>query len=266
MRVTAFSGVKVLTYTLMDNHFHMLIQVPARIEVGDDELLRRLAILYQGDAWDVVLKQYERIKESGSEGWLEQWRQRYVYRMYDLSEFIKTLKLRFSKWYNANHDGRQGTLWNERFRSVLIEPCCNRSGRSALAAVAVYIELNAVRAGLVENPEAYPWCGVADAKKGCAEARAGIGQLISGGNARNWFVWRRMLQIYCSWWSMSRKKKKKATVLGKRIHSFSYGVVLGRQRFVEEQYDGMSMSYKAHTKWCVRNLMGNEGGDVCSLW
>ena len=39
-----------------------------------------------------------------------------------LSECMKTLKLRFSKWYNANHEERQGTLWNERFRSVLIEP------------------------------------------------------------------------------------------------------------------------------------------------
>ena len=41
--------------------------------------------------------------------------------MHDLSEFMKTLKQRFSIWYNRNHDKRLGTLWTERFKSVLVE-------------------------------------------------------------------------------------------------------------------------------------------------
>ena len=267
-RVAAFSGVNILTYALMDNHFHMLVQIPERVEIEEDELLRRLSLLYQGDAWEVVLKQYERIKENGSEVWLAEWSKGYTYRMYDLSEFLKTLKLRFSKWYNANHEGRQGTLWNERFRSVLIEPFCNASGRAALAMVAIYIELNAVRAGIVDDPREYAWCGAADAQAGDAAARAGIGQLVAGGNVRNWFVWKKTLRVYCSWW-MGRRRGKKGMkndpLLGKRIHSFSYGVVLGRRSFVEDQLDGMSMRYKAHTQWCARNLSEGEGLDVCSL-
>ena len=265
-RVAAFSGVRVLTYALMDNHFHMLIQVPERVEIDEKELLRRLALLYQGDAWELVRKQYERIKESGSAVWLEQWSKQYTYRMYDLSEFFKTLKLRFSKWYNANHGGRQGTLWNERFRSVLIEPLCNRSGRAALAMVAVYIELNAVRAGLVENPLDYPWCGVSDAKEGNVLARQGIEQLTAGGNVRNWFVWRRALHVYCSWWMEKIKGKNKTNpLLKRRVHSFSYGVILGRRDFVEAQLDELPMRYKAHTLWCARNLSGDEQIDICSL-
>ena len=98
-RVAAFSGVKILTYVLMDNHFHMLIQIPEWVEIDEDELLRRLALLYQEDALKLILKKYERIKESGSEEWLKQWMKGYTYRMYDLSECLKTLKLRFSKWY-----------------------------------------------------------------------------------------------------------------------------------------------------------------------
>jgi hypothetical protein len=61
--------------------------------------------------------------------------------MYDLSVFIKELKGRFAQWYNQRHD-RYGVLWAERFKSVLLE------GGQALAAVAAYIELNPVRAGL----------------------------------------------------------------------------------------------------------------------
>ena len=266
-RVAAFSGVKVLTYTLMDNHFHMLVQVPERVEISEEELLRRLALLYQEDALEVVMKQYERIKENGSDAWLKQWMQGYTYRMYDLSECMKTLKLRYSKWYNANHAARQGTLWNERFRSVLIEPLQNASGREALAMVAAYIELNAVRAGVVEDPLDYPWCGVTDAKSGSAEARDGIGQLVAGGNARNWLGWRKMLRVYCSWWEDGkRRKKKKRKVYERRIHSFSYGIVLGRQTFVEGVLNEMAAGYKAHTRWYARKVSEEERDDVCSLW
>ena len=262
-RVAAFSGVKVLTYALMDNHFHMLVQVPERVDVGEEELLRRLALLYQDEALEVVMRQYERIKENGSKAWLKEWMEGYTYRMYDLSECMKTLKLRFSKWYNANHEVRQGTLWNERFRSVLVEPLRNVSGREALAMVAAYIELNAVRAGVVKDPLEYAWCGVNEAKAGGVEAREGIGQLVAGGNARNWFVWRRMLKVYCSWWEEgTRRKKQKRKVFERRIHSFSYGIVLGRRAFVEGVLDEMVMSYKAHTRWCAQNISGE---DVCAL-
>ena len=42
----AFCGVEIYTYALMDNHFHLLVRVPARQDVGDDELRRRMAALY----------------------------------------------------------------------------------------------------------------------------------------------------------------------------------------------------------------------------
>src|SRR5580692_11758767 len=66
--------------------------------------------------------------------------------MYDISIFIKELKGRFAQWYNRRH-GRYGVLWAERFKSLLIE------GGEALAAVAAYIELNPVRAGLCADPK-----------------------------------------------------------------------------------------------------------------
>ena len=72
--------------------------------------------------------------------------------MYDISIFIKELKGRFAQWYNQRHD-RYGVLWAERFKSVLLE------GGEALAAVAAYIELNPVRAGLCADPKDYRYCG-----------------------------------------------------------------------------------------------------------
>jgi hypothetical protein len=94
--------------------------------------------------------------------------QPYRNRMFDLSVFIKELKGGFAQWYNRRH-GRYGVLWADRFKSVLLE------GGEALAAVAAYIELNPVRAGLCADPKDYRYFGYAEAlAKDSSLARQGI--------------------------------------------------------------------------------------------
>ena len=44
----------------------------------------------------------------------------YRRRMNDISIFVKELKGCFAQWYNRRH-GRYGTLWAERFKSLLLE-------------------------------------------------------------------------------------------------------------------------------------------------
>jgi putative transposase len=70
---------------------------------------------------------------------------------------MKTLKQRFSVWYNRNHR-RYGTLWADRFKSVLVEGSGN-----PLQTMAAYIDLNPVRAGIVEDPKEYRFSGYAEA-------------------------------------------------------------------------------------------------------
>ena len=45
-RLEAFSGVRVLTYVLMSNHFHLLCQVPEPKALSDLELLERIEAGY----------------------------------------------------------------------------------------------------------------------------------------------------------------------------------------------------------------------------
>lgn len=52
---------------------------------------------------------------------------------------------------------------------MLVEP----TGR-ALLAVACYIDLNPVRAGLCDDPKEYRWCGYAEAVAGGADVRQGL--------------------------------------------------------------------------------------------
>ncbi len=155
-RIADFSGVEILTYCVMTNHFHVLVRVPdgSEVEVTDDELVRRYRVLYgqpthyQTQAAEVV---QQTLKEGGEEA--EALRRHLLARMHDISQFMKTLKQRFSVWYNRSHR-RVGTLWSERFKSTLVE-----ESYLALRIVAAYIDLNPVRARIVEDPKEYRWSG-----------------------------------------------------------------------------------------------------------
>ena len=104
---------------------------------------------------------------------LEQVRAKYLRRMWDLSEFMKTLKQKFTGWFNRKH-GRCGTLWESRFKSVLVE-----GSRDCLLKVAAYIDLNAVRAGLAGDPKDYRWSGYAEAVAGDRAARKGLARALA---------------------------------------------------------------------------------------
>jgi hypothetical protein len=97
----------------------------------------------------------------------------YLRQMNDLSIFMKKLKGCFAQQYNRRHK-RHGTLWSERFKSVLLE------GGTAVAAIAAYIDLNPVRAGLCEDPKDYRYCGYAEAiAKGTATAQEGLRTILN---------------------------------------------------------------------------------------
>lgn len=182
----AFLGVRVLTYCLMSNHFHLLVEVPdsgAIEQLDEGSLRRRLPLLYRGKDLLAVIDELDRAQahaqsSSGSRAWLDEVLARYQARMGNLSVFFKELKARFSFWYNGHND-RCGTLWESRFKSVVVE-----GDELALMTVAAYIELNPVRAGLVADPKDYRWCGYAEAVAGRKPARRNL--MAMHGITRAW--------------------------------------------------------------------------------
>jgi REP element-mobilizing transposase RayT len=159
-----FSGVKVITYALMINHFHVLVKVEEQKDVPNAELLRRYKVLYpEPNEWNKtrIAVMEATFEAGGAEA--EQLREQLLARMGDVSEFMKTFKQRFTIWFNRNHN-RFGPLWAERFTSTIIEGALNH--HSALQMVAAYIDLNPVRAGLVRDPKDYRWCGYGEAEAG----------------------------------------------------------------------------------------------------
>ena len=72
-------------------------------------------------------------------------RWRHTQRMYDLGMFMKALKQQFTRWYNKR-EGRKGTLWEARYKSVVIEGDARTdAGHSMLMTVAAYIRMIRVR-------------------------------------------------------------------------------------------------------------------------
>ena len=164
-KLAGFCGVEVITYCMMSNHFHILIRVPERSQLTDAELIARLEALY-GRKGALTLLARQAVAERGKID--ADIRQGLIERMGDVSAFMKELKQRFSRWFNRRHE-RFGTLWAERFKSVIVE-----DQPLSLEAVAAYIDLNPVRAGLVEDPKDYRFCGYAAAVAGNTLARKGL--------------------------------------------------------------------------------------------
>ncbi len=245
-QVADYCGVQVVTYTILSNHFHVLVRVPQQKPVSDAEILRRYRVLYpkptshQAARLEVVQAELAR---DGPEALL--WRSCQLALMGDVSQFMKLVKQRFSIWFNKSHR-RFGTLWAERFKSVMVEV-----GEHVLKTMAAYIDLNCVRAGLVTDPKDYRFCGYAEAVAGNAAARAGICSILGG---RDWSdAQEHYREVIFGSGAAPREGKATlrvadfqrvmteggklplATVLRCRIRYFTDGAVLGSTVFVETQ-------------------------------
>ena len=186
-RSAEFSGVDVVTYALMDNHIHLCVRVPEQRDGGADEMVRhsvsmdevvrcnvsagevvrRVGVLYGAHRREALERNLSVLQREGRLDEAEAVLERYRRRMGDLSEFMKTFKQRVSQWYNGEA-GHEGTLWEGRFKSVLIE------GGEYLRAVVNYIHMNPVRAKIVPHASQYAWSALGAATTGDAFALKGL--------------------------------------------------------------------------------------------
>jgi len=67
-----------------------------------------------------------------------------------LRVFMQSMANRYARYFNAKHQ-RTGTIWEGRFKSCLVD------SEHYLFALYKYIEMNPVKAGMVEELVDYPW-------------------------------------------------------------------------------------------------------------
>ena len=277
-QVADFCGVQVLTYCVMSNHFHVLLRVPGRQKVDDKELMRRYQVLYpkptkyQADSVKVLTSKLE----ADSEG-AEQLRVKLLARMGDVSEYMKAVKQRFSVWYNRNHN-RYGTLWADRFKSVLVEGQGN-----PLQTMAAYIDLNPVRAGLVEDPKDYRFCGYAEAVAGVVAPRKGLIHIWSDHGAKRIDSALRAHRALIfgkrasdGFSEMTRKRAlkvldqedgqlPKAVMLRCRVRYFTDGAILGSAEFVRGFTGAWQMERGRKHPPKVNTMKGTDWGDLAVI-
>ena len=272
-RAEKFSGVKVLDYCVMDNHFHLLVKVPKRREVSDEELDERIQILYGERKAERMRGRWKLLREAGAGAAVEREREAFRLRMYDLSEFMKTFKQRFSLWYCSNHGNLEGTIWQGPFHSVLIE-----GSHDALGAVSTYIALNPVRAGLVTDPGKYAWSGYGAASKGDAEAKAGLLSRFGGRRpeTEKWTALQERIGTAAKR-AVAVKRAENATKAKDAAHAkdvgpaaggepgparrdrdISRGVAFGSEAFVDAAIAGASRTENIHTS-TKRFCKGEDG-------
>ena len=282
-----FSGLRAFAWCFMGNHFHLLLEVPDRevalAALSDDEVLARLAVISGEKSTKFVLAELETCRQNGNVVGVERIAGKVRARLFDLSAFMKELKLRMTLAYNSS-TGRRGTLWEGRFKSVLVQ------GGEALRAVAAYIDLNPIRAGLVKQPEDYRWCSYAAALGGMRLARAGlvsavslekkvswkvaaeryrkfmfgIGQEVKGGKTADGVVKSKggftQREIEAVW--ASGGKLTLAQALRCRVRYFTDGVVLGSQSFVDGFFERQREAFGEKRTSGGRKLKGAEWGDL----
>ncbi|NJL19060.1 MAG: transposase [Bdellovibrionaceae bacterium] len=273
-----FCGVEVLTFCILDNHFHVLVKVPQiPASLSDAQLLARYEALYpkptkfQQASLAVIA---DRLQSGGPEA--EALRTQLLSRMNDVSEFMKIVKQRFSIWFNRSHN-RFGTLWADRFKSVLVE-----NTPSALQTVAAYIDLNPVRAGIVADPADYRWCGYAEAMAGVSEAREGLASVVFAQD-HGLDSWRRVMARYRALLGaegstlrpgqehkvrMDRATAVKLMESGKelplpdalrcRIRYFTDGAILGSKEFINAWLQRARPRLHPHASQTAKSMPGSQ--------
>jgi REP element-mobilizing transposase RayT len=305
-----FTGCRAISYCLMDNHFHLLLEVPPMAETGisDQELLKRLSAIY-GEAFVAgVAKELADARttvytgESGMSEAVAAIHKRFTYRMQDLAEFMKGLLQRFTQWFNRAHS-RSGTLWEDRFKSVIVEDGV------AARTISAYIDLNPVRAGMVKDPADYRWSSYGEAVGG---GNKGNGKKAREGLVRAYFCdqgvgfdagkWDEVSRLYRRLMGLALGKKpgraevsQSAKGLGQttkntaellesednetalmdlgsakmlycRIRYFTDGAVIGSKAFVNEAFASARDRFGPKRKDGARKLKGDATPANRALW
>ncbi len=266
--------------------------------ISDEELFKRLSAIYTEAAVAEVAKQLADAKSIGNQSHVDEIRARYTYRMHNLSEFMKALLIRFTRWFNRTHH-RTGTLWEERFKSVIVE-----SGVAART-MAAYIDLNPVRAGMVDDPAAYRWSSYGEAvgggpKGNGKKAREGLVRACMSHHGSGFELekWKEVARIYRRAMGLALGRKSgraevgarpvvrknteqmlesrdnetvlpdlgMAGMLRQRVRYFSDGAVIGSKVFVNEAFASARERFTARRKDGARRMRGSGAPAAGVLW
>lgn len=238
---------------------------PLEFHFSDSEMLERLTGLYGSEGVGKMAGHWEFLRSHGRGSEVEDEKERYCRRMYNVSQFMKTLKETISRYYRKETDFI-GALWRGRFYSGLVE-----RDEEVVKVVAAYIDYNAPKAGLVVNAADWRWCSFARAVKGgryAERCRAAYERMYGCGwdeaRSRIESVFAEKLpdgvRIVDGRLVFDRRgedeppiRLRASQAIKARIRAFSSGAVIGRTRgFFDDVVCGLPNGFTRPSDWSIR--------------
>ncbi len=216
--------VKVIGFSVMSNHFHLLIKMES-VQHFDNEIITNRMRDYYNREFILSNAEIYKLKE----------------KLGDISEYMKLLKQKFALWYNKQNN-RKGHFWSDRFKSVLIE-----NGESLLNCLA-YIDLNSVRADITTYPEDYKWSSISYRIKNYDQifflSMDGISDISKANSIKGYLDYLYFTGDIQNFSPNSRMIKEKIDsyliqpgIFRSKANIFSNSIVLGSYSFVQDSYE-----------------------------
>lgn len=156
-----------------------------------------------------------------------------------ISKSIQLIAGRTAQEYNIRKN-RNGSFWEDRYHATVVDK------DDYLAKCMVYIDLNMVRAGVVEHPSDYKTCG--------------YNELQHPPKRYSIIDWIRLLELFKSCEQRSFQKTQQqwieaalANKISERNPLWSEAVAVGRERFVEDLKNKLGRRAKG------RNIIADKG-------
>ena len=183
-RVAEFSGITLVAWCVLTNHFHIFAYLPEAVEIGEDEVLRRIGVLKGGAERKKLELQFAEWRKDGEcgEKRVQDELEKIRGRMYDIGEFMKILKQWFTVEYNRRYS-HVGTLWESVYHDKVI-----KNEENAVAKVAAYIHLNPLRAAAASGFAEYVWSSFTALNCGDDIALKGMQMIYGEGAERSEIV------------------------------------------------------------------------------
>lgn len=129
---------RLAAFQIMGNHFHLIVHFEKPRLLCREELKKSARKLYGQKA------------EVKTAAWTDDQWKAFNKRLFDVSKLMANVNGFYAQWFNRKF-GRRGHFWGDRFKNPEL------LGLEAVQDGILYVELNAVRAGMVKRPEQWKW-------------------------------------------------------------------------------------------------------------
>ena len=169
-RSAEFTGVRLLGWCVMGNHFHLLVYLPEPEALDECEVLRRYGILKGVHAAEGMKSDFAEWRKDGEVGEqrVAEWLDKQRARMYDVGSFMKIAKQWFTVEYNRRN-AHKGTLWESAYFDRVV-----KRRTKDMSECLAYIHLNPLRAAASDRFDGYAWSSYSSFRKGEPIATAGM--------------------------------------------------------------------------------------------